>query len=49
MKYLYKILRLFFCPHKWVFIDKIRVEDSWESWTELRCQCKYCGKFRRFK
>jgi hypothetical protein len=37
MKYLYKILRLFMCPHKYV-------EER-----SNRLKCKYCGKIKNVR
>lgn len=52
MKYLYKILRLFFCPHKYnktlnkadivTTVDKRIVGFSYTS------QCSYCGRIKNY-
>jgi hypothetical protein len=56
MKYLYKILRLFKCPHKWKIIKTIDVyENYFGTLSKLPIgekyikECKYCGEIRKFK
>lgn len=57
MKWFYRILRLFFCPHKWIetgeSISKIAVYPSInkECITGMRriCKCTICGTIRAFK
>lgn len=51
MKWLYKILRLFFCPHKYVRYERVRIDDPESGEYEYRekCSCVRCGKMRRFK
>lgn len=55
MKYLYKILRLFYCPHKYIFHKKCEKFDEYSTPDDLPiaiyyiCQCKYCGKFKKFR
>lgn len=49
MKYLYKILRLFFCPHKWALLkeDQYRVFDSNDKAVAtafIRIQYLRCGR-----
>lgn len=51
MKCIYRILRLFFCPHKHVIISKIDVNCEYANGTKTgivkyRTQCKYCGKLK---
>ena len=53
MKYLYFILRLFFCPHR--YVDKNIIEKQTEYingrkriWQEILQECKYCGKLTKF-
>lgn len=47
MKYVYKIFRMFFCPHRW---NRISVENMVKTGTnditaEVRTfRCRYCGK-----
>lgn len=51
MKYLYKILRLFFCPHKWnktvnkgpVTDGVIKVGNYYDK------ECAYCHAIREFR
>lgn len=51
MKWLYRILRLFFCPHKW--IEKERYDLSYQDNTRfgisMILKCKYCGQIREKK
>ena len=53
MKYLYKILRLFKCPHKYIKIDKYKTTHTYMSGKEIEVveyhlQCKYCGKIKSY-
>lgn len=59
MKYLYCILRLFFCPHKYKieltqgntfshFFDEFEMEKVMTGHYYDR-ECNYCGKIKRFK
>lgn len=50
MKYLYRILRLFFCPHKYkltlhgpIHLDGKPVGSYYDK------TCYYCGKVKRFE
>lgn len=50
MKYLYRIFRLFFCPHECRRIEKINVFDNAES--KLPHSTKYiseCGRFGKIQ
>lgn len=56
MKYLYKILRLFACPHKYFEFKKINIYDEYDNpRTELPVQtkyvlkCRYYGELKKFK
>lgn len=53
MKYLYKILRLFFCPHKYILEREVNAVDKEineiPSYRILVSQCKYCGDYKKFK
>jgi hypothetical protein len=52
MKYLYSILRLFICPHKWNRINTISVmSDDYDLPVgfEHVCQCIRCGKIKKFR
>lgn len=46
MKYLYKILRMFFCPHKYKHTDTFNIETKDKRVIEkvVEKSCKYCGK-----
>jgi hypothetical protein len=49
MRWLYRILRIFFCPHRWHEFDRIRVfepEQSHPFGDRYVLQCRYCGKLR---
>jgi len=49
MKWLYRILRLFFCPHFWIKIDKESIKSNGEEyWVGdlYTLQCKYCGEIK---
>lgn len=53
MKYLYKILRLFFCPHKLRTIHSINIMDPEQSnetpvALKLIGKCDYCGTIKVF-
>lgn len=51
MKYLYKILRLFLCPHKYKIIatsDIVTSVTTSITGTYARTQCKYCGKIKSY-
>lgn len=51
MKYLYKILRLFFCPHKYIQKEKHTVLKSNNNdivgFFYIK-ECKYCGEIIQF-
>lgn len=53
MKYLYKILRLFFCPHKWTTVDMVdsyrSINDPWPISRKHICRCNYCGTITKFR
>lgn len=50
MKYLYKILRLFFCPHKYTILYKVSCFDGSDaimpSYYKYHLRCRYCGKIK---
>jgi hypothetical protein len=52
MKYLYKILRLFFCPHRWDIknTEKMELIDGDDTivkdYTKFTLQCRYCGNLK---
>jgi len=52
MKYLYKLFRLFYCPHYWNIIDTTNVQlvDRWdklqEEYSERTLQCRRCGDLK---
>lgn len=50
MKWIYRILRLFFCPHKYEVFHTIkeyeRESDTVPSSTIIILQCNRCGKMR---
>jgi hypothetical protein len=51
MKWLYRILRLFFCPHKYtttVDVGKIR-DNGNVIGNYYDKECKYCGKMKHFQ
>ena len=51
MKYLYKILRLFFCPHKYkktVTYGPV-TEDGSVIGNYRDKECRYCGRIKRFQ
>lgn len=51
MKYLYKILRLFFCPHKYgkiVTKGNIVNSDKTVLGKFYDKECNYCGRIRAF-
>jgi hypothetical protein len=50
MKYLYRILRLFFCPHKYLVYLTAEIQNQHNGkqvGNIYDLQCKYCGKFKR--
>ncbi len=53
MKDLYKILRLFFCPHKYESIGEHEVFQTRNYSLPIRIEyvsrCKYCGKIKKTK
>lgn len=55
MKWLYKILRVFRCPHKWNQIDKInwKIKDYDDiiinTYTLYILQCCRCGNLKSFR
>lgn len=46
MKWLYRILRLFFCPHKFETISTTAINgsDDLPHTRVYRQECKFCGK-----
>lgn len=47
MKYLYKILRLWFCPHKWkTTANGELIQDGVCIGHYTYLQCKYCGNVK---
>ena len=51
MKYLYKILRLFFCPHKFLLEEQYQKSKTFSSGCKIEYiqyiqKCKYCGKIK---
>lgn len=46
MKWLYRILRLFYCPHRFVTLDDTPVNDVTGKPCKViyRQECKYCGR-----
>lgn len=51
MKYLYKILRMFFCPHKYsklISTGKIVDQIGDKIGSFFNKECKYCGKVKVF-
>lgn len=52
MKWLYRILRMFVCPHRWRHMEQINVHG--ESWDGTRrvigfnsvLQCQRCGTLK---
>jgi hypothetical protein len=49
MKYLYKILRLFFCPHKYQDVKIGLIGDEGVTiGTFYDKKCRYCGHMKRF-
>lgn len=53
MKYLYKIFRLFFCPHKFLNKEKYNSTKTYKSGEEINSvlyikECKYCGKIKTY-
>ena len=56
MKWLYRILRLVMCPHKYYQLENkpIQVFKPWSSMEmpsayDYVCRCKYCGKIKAFR
>jgi hypothetical protein len=55
MKQLYRILRLFFCPHKYTILECSAVTRIYKNGSEviighnILSQCKYCGKLSTHK
>ncbi len=50
VKWLYRILRLFFCPHRWILVQKRELHRSGYYVYTLRInKCRYCGKEKTFK
>lgn len=52
MKYLYKIIRIFFCPHKYSKTIKSGklIGDIGESIGDFyNKECRYCGKVKCFR
>lgn len=53
MKWIYRILRLFFFPHKFIFIENIDYVNLDTSTIIIGRskinRCKYCGKYKSFK
>lgn len=54
MNWVYKILRLFSYPHKFVIINKIIMIRTYlesgakHEYIKYHSQCEYCGKIRTF-
>jgi len=50
MKWLYRIFRLFVCPHKYAVIQKVGVfsndRDTLPFGAKFIVQCKRCGKIK---
>lgn len=51
MKWLYRILRLFFCPHVWVEKVTCKVTNVVMNIHKIYFvyQFKYCGEIRKFR
>jgi aspartate carbamoyltransferase regulatory subunit len=54
MKWLYRILRLFFCPHKDDIIDHYEITKTFKSGNTHKelvylNKCKYCGRLKNHK
>lgn len=50
MKWLYRILRLFFCPHKYKSLHEGSVVcKSTTIGRYYDKECKYCGKMKRYQ
>lgn len=54
MKWLYRILRLFFCPHKYEIEDKYERTKTFVSGVKHVThiyinRCKYCGKQKKLE
>jgi len=51
MKWVYRILRLFFCPHKWEVLGKnpLLREDNERFGDMYILKCKHCGKLNTKK
>jgi len=50
MRWLYKILRLFFCPHRFKRTNEIHLLNGGKQYgTKYVGECRYCGKIKGFK
>jgi hypothetical protein len=52
MKYLYKILRLFICPHRYTQKERIETVNHLIGnvmQIDYVKECRYCGKIRNFR
>lgn len=52
MKWLYRLLRLFFCPHKFVTLDEHPVNEKGQTTPYnivYRQECKYCGRHNTYE
>lgn len=51
MKYLYKILRLFFCPHKYdkILLKGAIIDCGDRIGSYFNKECCYCGKIKKFE
>jgi hypothetical protein len=53
MRYLYKVLRLFFCPHRFQInrvVNLIEDENSIiPNAYNILNRCKYCGELKKFR
>lgn len=49
MKWLYRIFRLFVCPHKYTIVEEIKLycgDSILPAGTKFIIQCKRCGKIK---
>lgn len=52
MKWLYRILRLFFCPHKYEIAGETEITRSSDNSVAghlVILECKHCGKLKEFR
>lgn len=53
MKYLYKLLRLFLCPHYWYVREQINMhivdwnDEPITNYTKYILQCRRCGDIKK--